>query len=41
MMTQMDGGMMGGMMSLGWIWTLVGVLLVVLLSILTYNQFKK
>ena len=41
MMMQMDGGMMGGMMSMGWIWTLVGILLVVLLSILIYNQFKK
>ncbi len=37
MMMQMDGGMM----SMGWIWTLVGVLLVVLLSILIYKQFKK
>lgn len=41
MMMQMDGGMMGGMMSMGWIWNLVGILLVVLLSILIYNQFKK
>jgi len=37
MMMPMDGGMM----SMGWIWTLVGILLVVLLSILIYNQFKK
>jgi hypothetical protein len=41
MMMQMDGGMMGGMMSMGWIWTLAGVLVIVLLSILIYNQFKK
>lgn len=44
MMMQMDSGMMGGMsgmMGLGWIWTLVGILLVVLLSVLIYNQIKK
>jgi hypothetical protein len=41
----MDGGMMGSMMSgmgiLGLIWSLVGVLLIVLLSILIYKQLKK
>jgi hypothetical protein len=41
MMMQMDGGMMGGMMSMGWIWTLVGILVVALLSILIYKQLKK
>ncbi len=40
-MMQMDGGMMSGMMSMGWIWTLVGILLVVALSIFIYNQLKK
>jgi hypothetical protein len=41
MMMQMDGGMMGGMMGMGWIWTLVGLLLIVLLGILIFNQLKR
>jgi hypothetical protein len=44
MMMQMDGGMMGGMsgmMGLGWIWTVVGILLIVLLGILIFKQLKR
>jgi hypothetical protein len=41
MMMQMDGGMMGGMMAAGWIWTVVGILLIVLLGIVIYNQLKR
>ena len=33
-MMQMDGGMMGAIMGMGWIWTLVGILAIVLLAIL-------
>ncbi len=43
-MMQMYGGMMdgmGGMMSMGWIWWLAGVLLVILLAILIFNQLKR
>ena len=40
-MMQMDGGMMGSMMGMGWIWWLVGVLLVILLGILIFNQLKR
>lgn len=38
---QMDGGMMGGMMEMGWIWWLVGVLLIALIGILIFNQLKR
>jgi uncharacterized integral membrane protein len=45
MLMQMGGGMMdgmmGGMMGMGWIWWLVGVLLIVLLGILIFNQLKR
>jgi uncharacterized integral membrane protein len=41
MMMQMDGGMMGGMMSMGWIWWLVGILAIVLLAILIIRQLKR
>jgi hypothetical protein len=44
MMMQMDGGMMSGMsgmMGLGWIWTVVGILLIVLLGILIFKQLKR
>jgi len=41
MMMQMDGGMMGGMMSMGWIWWLVGVLLIVLVAILIFKQLRR
>ena len=41
MMMQMDGGMMDGMMSMGWIWTLVGLLLIVLLVIVIGKQMKR
>ena len=41
MMMQMDGGMMDGMMSMGWIWTLVGLLLIVLLVIVIGKQLKR
>ena len=37
MMMQMDGGMMG----MGWIWWIVGLLLIVLLAILIFNQLKR
>ena len=40
MMMQMNG-MMGGMMGMGWIWTIVGILLIVLLGILIFNQLKR
>jgi len=40
MMMQMDGGMMGDMMGMGWIWWLVGVLLIVLLAILIFKQLR-
>jgi hypothetical protein len=40
MMMQMNGGMMGGMMNLGWVWTVVGILLIVLLVIIIGKQFK-
>jgi len=33
MMMQMDGGMMDGMMSMGWIWSIVGLLILVLLGL--------
>ncbi len=41
MIMQMDGGMMSGMMSLGWVWTLVGILLIVLLVIVIGKQLKR
>ena len=41
MMMQMGGGMMDGMMGMGWIWWLVGVLLIVLLAILIFNQLRR
>ena len=41
MMMQMDGGMMGGMMSMGWIWSIVGILLIILLGILIFNQLRR
>jgi len=41
MLMQMDGGMMGGMMSMGWVWTLVGILLIVLLVIVIGKQLKR
>ena len=41
MMMQMDGGMLDGMMSMGWIWTLVGLLLIVLLVIVIGKQMKR
>ena len=41
MLMQMDGGMMDGMMSMGWIWTLVGLLLIVLLVIVIGKQLKR
>ena len=37
---QMDGGVMDGMMSMGWIWWLVGLLLIVLLAILIFKQLR-
>ena len=41
MMMQMDGGMMGGMMGMGWIWSIVGILAIVLLAILIIKQLKR
>ncbi len=41
MMMQMNGGMMGGMMGMGWIWSIVGILLVVLLGILIFKQVRR
>ena len=41
MMMQMDSGMMGGMMGMGWIWWSVGILLIILLGILIFNQLKR
>ena len=41
MMMQMDGGMMDGMMSMGWIWWLVGILAIVLVAILIIKQLKR
>jgi hypothetical protein len=45
MMMQMDGGMMDGMMGWmgisGFIWTLVGILVIVLLVILIGKQLKR
>ena len=41
MLMQMDGGMMGSMMGMGWICWLVGILLIVLLGILIFNQLKR
>ncbi len=40
---QMDGGMMGGMMGMGWIWIwpIVGIVLIVLLGILIFNLLKR
>jgi uncharacterized integral membrane protein len=38
---QMDGGVMDGMMSMGWIWSIVGILLIILLGILIFNQLKR
>ena len=38
---QMDGGVMDGMMSMGWIWWLVGLLLIVLLVILIFKQLRR
>jgi uncharacterized integral membrane protein len=40
MMMQMDGEMMGGMMGIGWIWWLVGLLLIFLLAILIFKQLR-
>ena len=40
-MMQMDGGMMGAIMGMGWIWTLVGILAIVLLAILIIRQLKR
>jgi len=37
---QMGGGMMDNMMGMGWIWWLVGVLLIVLLAILIFKQLR-
>ena len=34
-------GMMSGMMSLGWVWTIVGILLIVLLVIVIGKQLKR
>ena len=41
MMMQMDGGMMDGMMSMGWIWWLVGILAIPLVAILIIRQLKR
>jgi hypothetical protein len=41
MMMQMGGGMMDGMMGMGWIWGLVGILAIVLLAILIVKQLKR
>jgi uncharacterized integral membrane protein len=37
---QMDGGVMDGMMSMGWIWSIVGILVIVLVAILIIKQLK-
>ena len=41
MMMQMDSRMMGGMMGMGWIWSIVGLLLIVLLAILIFKQLRQ
>jgi len=41
MLMQMGGGMMDGMMGMGLIWSIVGILLIVLLAILIFNQLKR
>jgi uncharacterized integral membrane protein len=41
MIMQMDGGMMGHMMGMGWIWSIVGILAIVLLAILIIKQLKR
>ena len=41
MLMQMDGGMMGGMMGMGWIWSIVGMLAIVFLAILIIKQLKR
>ena len=41
MQMEMDGGMMGGMMGMGWIWSIVGILAIVLLAIVIIKQLKR
>jgi len=41
MSVPLDSGMMGSMMSMGWIWTVVGILLIVLLVIVIGKQLKR
>jgi len=41
MMMQMDGGMMGGMMGMAWIWSIVGILAIVVLAVLIIKQLKR
>jgi len=41
MMMQMGGGMMDGMMGMGWIWSIVGILVILLLAILIIKQLKR
>ena len=41
MLMQMGGGMMDGMMGMGWIWSIVGILVILLLAILIIKQLKR
>jgi hypothetical protein len=40
MMMQMGGGMMDSMMGMGWIWSIVGILAIVLVAILIIKQLR-